>query len=104
MAAETYNGWTNYETWLCKLWLDNDGELEYFERDARRMLDNGNDTDSIVDAIAGELSLSWHERAYEQLEGIGFLSDLVASALGAVNYREIASAIVGDAVATNNNN
>ena len=22
-----YNGWSNYETWICKLWLDNDSSL-----------------------------------------------------------------------------
>ena len=22
-----YNGWTNYETWQCALWLDNDAAL-----------------------------------------------------------------------------
>jgi len=21
---ETYNGWTNYQTWAVKLWMDND--------------------------------------------------------------------------------
>ena len=100
---DRYNGWTNYETWLCKLWLDNDNELEYFARDARRMLDNGDDAETVINTIAGELSLSWHERAYDQLDGIGFLSDLVTSALGSVNYREIALSIVDDVVATNNN-
>ena len=29
---KTYNGWTNYETWNVKLWLDNDGELDYWSR------------------------------------------------------------------------
>jgi hypothetical protein len=24
----TYNGWSNYETWNFKLWLDNDDERE----------------------------------------------------------------------------
>ena len=24
MSNESYNGWTNYETWLVKLWMDND--------------------------------------------------------------------------------
>ena len=22
MSDKTYNGWTNYETWLVKLWMD----------------------------------------------------------------------------------
>lgn len=24
MNRNEYNGWTNYETWACALWLDND--------------------------------------------------------------------------------
>jgi len=24
MTTKEYNGWTNYETWLVKLWIDND--------------------------------------------------------------------------------
>lgn len=27
MAEDTYNGWTNYETWNVNLWLDNDEPL-----------------------------------------------------------------------------
>jgi len=33
MTKNEYNGWTNYETWLVKLWQDNDqGELEYWQK------------------------------------------------------------------------
>ena len=27
LTDETYNGWTNYETWNVALWLGNDGSL-----------------------------------------------------------------------------
>ena len=26
-STDTYNGWTNYETWACNLWLTNDESI-----------------------------------------------------------------------------
>ena len=32
MSDRKYNGWTNYETWVTKLWMDNDeGSQEWFD-------------------------------------------------------------------------
>ena len=34
--TEKYNGWTNYETWNCKLWMDNnEGDQDYWKDQAR---------------------------------------------------------------------
>ena len=33
MTAQTYNGWTNWETWNVALWVQND---EYLYKEARR--------------------------------------------------------------------
>ena len=31
--SERYNGWTNYETWLVNLWMDNEqGSQEFLDR------------------------------------------------------------------------
>lgn len=32
--SERYNGWTNYETWNVKLWIDNDQGSERYWADA----------------------------------------------------------------------
>ena len=31
-STETYNGWTNYETWACNLWLTNDEGMYHWSR------------------------------------------------------------------------
>ena len=100
--SDRYNGWANYETWLCKLWLDNDGESEYFARYAQSMLDDGRDACDVIECVAGDIALSFSERAQENLEGIGFLTDLMNNALRSVDYREVASSIVECLVVTNN--
>lgn len=94
---DRYNGWANYETWLCVLWMGEECETEYYEREARRLLDNGDDENEVIEAIAGEISLSFAERAEEQLGTVGFLSDLINAGLRTVDYREIARHIVDDA-------
>lgn len=100
--SERYNGWKNYETWLCMLWLNESGETESFAHYAQDLLDNGREVSDIVECVAGDIALSFAERAEEHLSGIGFLTDLINSALREVDYREIAQSIVSDMVETNN--
>jgi len=41
MKDDTYNGWANYETWLWKLWLDNDqSNQEYWAERVRDILNS----------------------------------------------------------------
>jgi hypothetical protein len=46
MNEKTYNGWTNYETWLVKLWIDNDeGSYHYWTERAREVYERFADAD-----------------------------------------------------------
>ena len=101
MERKEYNGWTNYETWIVKLWLDNDqGSAEYWEEEAREAMQDvvEKDTSSADDLrnsaaydLAGRLK-DWHENYVEEgmPSSAGFLNDLINSALSEVNWEEIA--------------
>lgn len=82
-----HNGWTNYETWAVKLWMDND-EVSY---------------DSLKDQLRGELAatdlaqqLKDDHNAAFPLQRSDVYSDLLQNALDRVNWREIAEALLED--------
>ena len=75
-SNETYNGWSNRETWLVNLWLTND---ESIYRETIGM--SANDLESFVHILCES----------EKLDG--FLSDLIELALVRVNWRELAESM-----------
>lgn len=93
--SESYNGWSNYETWLVKLWIDNDqGSHEYWGEQAREAIENANfDKDDAVSSLADMLQ-SEHEEAMPKVHGV--FSDLLNAALGSVNWQEIARNMVDE--------
>ena len=106
MSDTRYNGWTNYETWLANLWIDNEqGSQEYFRERAQESLndaaDNADEDDSdgsiraaAAESLKGELE-QWLE---EQLpEPVGLVHDLLSSAVQAIDWQEIAEHMVADA-------
>lgn len=99
MERKEYNGWTNYETWLVKLWLDNDqGSAEYWMEEARDAMNaavaNENSAEGLRDEARGILAeriQSEHEHYVDELlPRAGFASDLMNAALSEVNWEEIA--------------
>jgi hypothetical protein len=87
-----YNGWSNYETWLAALWIDNEGyaggsdEISESAREALRANDGDKDAaaDEIADAIRNEIDEMWISQP------AGLATDLLRSAVEAVNWHEIA--------------
>jgi hypothetical protein len=86
-TAKTYNGWTNYETWLITMHLDNDeynqDQVRRITRRASDVYDLENDLKDWVDAIIQP------EEPDHSPQGL-LRADLIGSALAEVCWREIA--------------
>ena len=94
-TSESYNGWSNYDTWNFKLWLDND-------RKTQEMVFNFVKTSVVfykksADAIHNirtQLEQYAEENA-PKLEN-GFYSDVLSASIRSVNYYQIADAYFFD--------
>jgi len=94
MTRKEYNGWTNYETWLVKLWMDNDqGTREFFQEQAEQVFKHHDEDDR--ESRLAELIQESHEESLPKLEG--FAADLMNTALSEVNWHEIAASLLDDA-------
>jgi len=100
MTDSTYQGWSNYETWLVSLWLDNDqGSYDYW-RDRAASFRRGAPTSRNVlegiwtatEAARFGLADALKEAIVEDspLEDASVYSDLLNAALYEVNWDEIA--------------
>ena len=91
---ETYNGWTNYETWCLNIWIDNDQYLN--ERKAELIREV---TLHYDDKQAYELSLLLENMVEELKEDaleVGLLSVLLGGAIGKINFFELAEHYIED--------
>lgn len=104
MTKNEYNGWTNYETWLVNLWMDNEeSSAKYWAECARAALEQAEETPSAVYRMTGNKPFTTEERAVLALEKQlqneheealpeleGFVADLLNAAMSEVNWHEIA--------------
>lgn len=98
MADTTYNGWTNYETWLVNLWMDNEqGSQEFFREQARRIYgfataDPGGwfTREETARFRLADWLKEYHEDNRPEMPTCGLYYDLLSGALSEVNWNEIA--------------
>ena len=98
-TAQGHNGWTNYETWLTVLWLDNDFEAyDYWRNDASGVLMFTCEQEE-PDAKRAEAAGHLARRLKEQIEPAdvplsGLYLDMLAAGFAAVNWYEIALGLI----------
>jgi len=116
MSDEKYNGWSNWETWCVKLWLDNsEGDYNYWNEAAREALSQAGEDyednnevsedpseeqkNAVESDAADRLSERLKDELVDNAEGLpenGMYSDLLTSSLGRVDWREIAKSMIQD--------
>ena len=89
-----YNGWTNYETWLCNLWFDNFDFAEMLD-----MFDGCEDKGDILNNIEDYIKNYVEEFVEYSLspgDTHGFINDMLNSAIQEIDFRDIAEHYVDD--------
>jgi|694.fasta_scaffold09120_23 hypothetical protein len=102
MNNSAYNGWTNYETWVVNLWMDNqEGTYDYWREVAEDVYNNEAEEqkhftkmEDAVGILADRLKNDHEDKKDDILESVELTSsvwaDLLGAALSEVNWREIA--------------
>jgi hypothetical protein len=94
MTVKKYNGWTNYETWNVKLWIDNDVGSYSCWRDAAQEIFEEQDGDKEVAAFVLSKRLEDETKENAPYLGASTYSDLLNAALSEVNWLEIAESLI----------
>ena len=103
-----YNGWTNYETWNFKLWLDNDQDVyNYIIDEIKKIKAIGYDAEayevsnflrSYIDDNMPNLNVSTKSQSVHgsMSDKNGFYQDILNTALKDINTYEIAESYLED--------
>lgn len=104
MSDETYNGWTNYPTWVTQLWLENDQStynavyaevcdaMVEVEEVAARTYGADTPPDGFGRSIIGDRIRAFVSELGPDMGEHGLWADLAGYALDCVNWLELADA------------
>ena len=96
MNIQKYNGWTNYETWLCNMWFDN---FEF--TDMMDMFDQCEDNCDVLEIIEEYIKSTVEEFVEYSLtpgDQDGFINDMLNAAISEIYWLDIAEQYVDDVV------
>ena len=94
MNTLKYNGWTNYETWLCNMWFNN-----FNFTDQMDLFDDCADNCDVLDIIEYYIKSYVEEYVeYSISDDHGFIHDMLNSAISEIDFRDIAEHYVDDVV------
>ena len=90
MNNDTYNGYTNYETWLYALWIDNtEGLSDYWRGRGKELNDNYQ--------LAKELEYDMDEQAEQWLpDESSVFADMMNGALSRVDWNDVADTLTSE--------
>ena len=90
--TERYNGWTNYETWVANLWLDQDSG--YWHEHAQDIaVQKDHDKDEATYEMARVME-SYYDEFAPATEGM--YADLLSASMSRINWYEIAGHYVDE--------
>ena len=96
-----YNGWSNYETWNVKLWMDNDqGSREYWKEQTLEAFGRAADKDEALYKLSEAIKDAHEEQAQDALEAAkvesSWISDILNGSIREVDWYEIAESLYDD--------
>lgn len=109
--SDTYNGWTNRETWLVALWINNDQGWQESVHDSIKSAGGHFPADRAPDDLPDLTPYTAGEAVRENVEGIldmlaedgeqtsltsGLFGDLLGTALARVNWTELGESFLRD--------
>ena len=105
--TKRYNGWTNYETWAVKLWMDNEeGSYRYWIEASQETWAEAKADDiltreqraryNLADRLKEEHEANAPDGMFDRYQNGGVYRDLLTAALSEVNWREIAESLLED--------
>lgn len=100
MAEKTYNGWTNWETWVTNLWI-NEGLLDQFEMGEQARHFAETDEESATYDMAAwirEQVENFIDEVLLDRSSASIVHEFVGGCMGEVNWMEIAGHYVDEAI------
>jgi hypothetical protein len=94
-----YNGWTNYETWNWKLWMDNDyGTCQYYQEVMEEIIGKELESDDMRAYLLCEILESDCESMLEEWmpDQSGPFADILNAGINSINWYEIAENMLSD--------